>query len=149
MLLMLLACKGDPVEQIFTGEIFTDATTTTSAIAVSGGVVVATGEEAEAMRGEGTQAVALTGTAFPGFHDAHAHFSPGSFVMERLVMLGTSSMDSILNATADYAEEAPDEPWIIGAAGRMIMVLSGSTPSRISSADSTGRPPGAPPWSMP
>lgn len=114
MLLMLLACKGDPVEQIFTGEIFTDATTTTSAIAVSGGVVVATGEEAEAMRGEGTQAVALTGTAFPGFHDAHAHFLPGSFVMERLVMLGTSSMDSILNATADYAEEAPDEPWIIG-----------------------------------
>ena len=28
MLLMMLACKGDPAEQVFTGEIFTDATTT-------------------------------------------------------------------------------------------------------------------------
>jgi predicted amidohydrolase YtcJ len=114
MLLLMLACGGDTAEQVFTGEIFTDAETATGAIAVTGGVVVAVGADAEAMVGDDTEAIALSGTAFPGFHDAHAHFLPGSFVMERLVMLGTGSMSGILSAVEDYAEEAPEEPWIIG-----------------------------------
>ncbi|MFT5679152.1 MAG: putative amidohydrolase YtcJ [Myxococcota bacterium] len=114
MLMLMLACGGEPAEQVFTGEIFTDAETVTTALAVTDGVVVATGADAEALIGDDTQTIALTGTAFPGFHDAHAHFLPGSFVMERLVMLGTGSMNSVLSAVEDYAEEAPSEPWIIG-----------------------------------
>lgn len=112
--MMLLACKGDPAQTVFTGEIFTDATTTTTALAVTDGVVVAVGEDAEAMIGDDTQTIALPGAAFPGFHDAHVHLLPGSFVMQRLVMLGTSSMSSILSATEDYAAEAPGEPWVVG-----------------------------------
>jgi predicted amidohydrolase YtcJ len=114
MVLLILACGGESAEQVFTGEIFTDGETATTAMAVTDGVVVALGEDAEAMVGDDTERIALSGVAFPGFHDAHTHFLPGSFVMERLVMLGTGSMDSILSATEDYAQEAPDEPWIIG-----------------------------------
>ena len=51
MLLLMLACGGDTAEQVFTGEIFTDAETATGAIAVTGGVVVAVGADAEAMVG--------------------------------------------------------------------------------------------------
>ncbi len=108
-------CQGpESADQVFHGDFRLDSVRGTDALAAIDGVVVAHGDEARAMVGAGTQEVTLAGTVWPGFIDSHAHVMAGSFVLERLMLLGTSSMDSLLSQLADYAEEAPDEPWIVG-----------------------------------
>lgn len=116
MWLWLLGCPAEGPEMAdsrMEGVIYLSASETTDAIAIRDGRVVAIGADAKAMA---VDSVVDLGTqvAVPGFHDAHTHLIPGSFVQQRLVMLGTSSMDSVLNQVARYAEDTPDEPWIIG-----------------------------------
>jgi len=87
----------------------------TDALAVSGGVVTAVGEQALGLRAEAVEVVSLDGRlAVPGFHDAHAHVVAGSFVLERVVLLGTSSMSSVLSVVEAYDANHPDDPWIVG-----------------------------------
>ena len=113
---LLLGCGSQTPQAVdvrMEGLIYQSATTPTHAIAIHNGVVVATGDAAMAL--SATEIVQLGNqVAVPGFHDAHTHLMPGSFVQERLVMLGTSSMDAVLNNVERYAEETPDEPWIVG-----------------------------------
>ena len=120
-LLLISACKGDdpplaPADLIFeNGTIHRTAGDPTDRIAVEAGVVVATGEEVEARQGANTVVVDLGGAvAWPGFTDNHTHLLAGSFVMDRLLLLGVGSMDAISDKLADYALEAPDEPWLVG-----------------------------------
>jgi len=116
-ILLMLACSGPkPADQLFVGgTIALDATQTTTALAVIDGVVVSTGDDALDHQTDATQIIDLTDQfAIPGFHDAHAHVLPGSFVMDRLLMVGASSMSTILGAVEDYASGAPEEPWIVG-----------------------------------
>ena len=54
------------------------------------------------------------GIILPGIHDAHTHLLAGSFVMERLLLIGVSSMSNLVQKLNNYANEAPQEPWIIG-----------------------------------
>jgi len=117
ILLALFACTGaDPADLVFeNGTIHVTSVSSTTALAVRDGVVVAVGEEASELVGEGTDVVNLAGsTVTPGFHDAHTHLLPGGFVMERILLLGVSSMERVLTKVDDYASEHPEEPWIIG-----------------------------------
>jgi len=50
----------------------------------------------------------------PGFHDAHTHLLAGSFVMERLLLVGVGTQSNINQKVDTYAQENPEEPWIIG-----------------------------------
>lgn len=109
MLLILLSACSEPADLILTGDIWTGSEWT-SAIAITDGVVVAVGDDVD----KAEQTVELTGPAYPGFIDAHTHTLAGSFAMDRLLLLGTPSMEAMVNSVESYAEEAPDEPWIVG-----------------------------------
>ena len=54
------------------------------------------------------------GIILPGIHDAHTHLLAGSFVMERLLLIGVSSMSNLTQRLETYAAENQQEPWIIG-----------------------------------
>ena len=119
LVLLLLACKSETPETadqlVEGGTIYLDAVTTTDALALRDGIVLATGEEARTRVVAETRRVDLNGgTAYPGFIDSHTHTLPGSFVLERLLLLGVSSMDALKSRLADYASDEPDEPWLIG-----------------------------------
>ena len=121
LLILLFACDKEPetasAEMVFhNGTIYTTVDESTNALAVSQGVVVAIGAAAKERIGDSTKVVDLGGqVAFPGFQDAHVHLLPGSFVLDRLIMVGASSMDSVLRRVSDYVEVVePDEPWIVG-----------------------------------
>ena len=113
-----LACApGEPADTIVSGgTIALDAATSTTAFAVRGGVVVAVGDDAEALAGPDTVRVdAAGGFVMAGFEDTHTHLLPGSFAMDRLLLLGTASMGGIAAALSGYMGEVPDdEPWIVG-----------------------------------
>jgi len=115
-LILELACGVESADIVVKdGTIYVDAETTNHAMAVTDGVVVAHDALAETMIGPQTQVVDLEGGfVVPGFHDAHVHLLAGSFVLNRLVLMGVSSMDSIISGVQEYALDAPDEPWIIG-----------------------------------
>lgn len=52
--------------------------------------------------------------ALPGLHDAHTHTLAGSFVLDRVLLQTSSSMDGVAARVRSYAEAHPDEPWIVG-----------------------------------
>lgn len=54
------------------------------------------------------------GVILPGIHDAHTHLLAGSFVMERLLLIGVSSMNNLTQKLETYAAQNQQEPWIIG-----------------------------------
>jgi predicted amidohydrolase YtcJ len=116
LLLVLAACGGDQAEWVFSGgTVHLDVERTTDAFAVTGGVIVATGQEALDRVGKQTEAVDLAGShVLAGMQDAHVHLLAGSFAFDRLLLLGTPSMSAMADAVADYAAENPSEPWIVG-----------------------------------
>jgi predicted amidohydrolase YtcJ len=120
-LLLALSCRPaddpTPADLVFTGgTIFLTVDETTTSLAVRDGLVVATGADADALVDETTETVDLDGAvAYPGFTDAHVHLMPGSFVLDRILLVGVDNMTSILRSVEDYAEVAPDdEPWYVG-----------------------------------
>ena len=116
-----VGCAGEapepaPVDvQVVGGTIHLEVGRTTDQLGLIDGVVVAAGADVPALVDGSTQVVDLGGAvAWPGFIDNHVHLLAGSFVFERLLLLGTSSMDSLLSKVESYAEREPDEPWIVG-----------------------------------
>lgn len=117
VLLALAACHHDePADTLLTGgTIHLTVDTTTDALAIRGGVVAGIGDDARALEGPDTDARDLHGSiVYPGFHDAHVHLLAGSFAMDRLLLLGVTSMTRMASEVSDYAATAPDEPWIVG-----------------------------------
>lgn len=115
LLVVLAACSSElPADRLLDGPIRVGPGELTDALAIRDGVVVAHGDAARRLAGPATEVVPLDGVAHPGFHDAHVHLLAGSFVLDRLLVRSATSMDRLVDAVADYAEEAPDEPWIVG-----------------------------------
>jgi predicted amidohydrolase YtcJ len=119
-LLLLLACS-DPVDQppldllLHGGTVRLDASSTSDMIGIRGGIVAAVGEEAEALAGPDTERIDLGGAAvLPGFHDNHTHMLAGSFVFDKLLVVGVTRMSTLVNQAASYASENPDPPWVVG-----------------------------------
>ncbi len=138
----LLGCGGaEPADLLLEGgTIHTSLGASTHAVAVRDGVVVATGDDAVDLLGDGTRSYDLDGgTATAGFHDSHTHLLPGSFVMRRILLLGVSSMQRMSDKVADYAGDNPDEPWIVGFGwlvgdlpdgdGRLLDAVTGDRPA--------------------
>jgi predicted amidohydrolase YtcJ len=106
--IFFFACT-EPADVVFRGDIWTGSAWV-DALAVDDGVVTALGDDV----GEGLVEVTLDGPAYPGFLDAHTHTLAGSFAMDRLLLLGTPSMEAMVRSVDEYAAETPDEPWIVG-----------------------------------
>ncbi len=105
---VLLGCHNGPTaDHVFqNGVLYTSIGQSTDALAVDQGLVVATGDDARDLIGAETTVTDLDGaTGFPGFTDSHVHLLAGSFVMDKLLLLGASSMNSVLSSTGDYATE--------------------------------------------
>ncbi len=109
-----MGCSADSADWVVeNGSIHVGPDQTVEALALRDGHVVALGEDALHFRAE--QRLDLQrGVVYPGFQDAHVHLLAGSFALERLLLLGVSSMNAMASASAEYAATVPDEPWIVG-----------------------------------
>ena len=55
----------------------------------------------------------------PGFQDAHIHASAGGLERLRCDLSGVHSLEAYLDLVRRYAEQHPDEPWILGGGWAM------------------------------
>lgn len=88
---------------------------TAEAMAITDGKIVATGSNDEILnKYEGTENVDAAGKAiFPGFIDAHCHFTGFATDMWKCELVGTKSFDEILGKVVAYSKNAPMQ-WIYG-----------------------------------
>ena len=92
------------------------------AVAVREGVIVGVGTDAEVreLAGPRTQEIALEGRLLlPGFQDAHIHASAGGLERVRCDLSGVHSLEAYLDLIQRYAEQHPDELWILGGGWAM------------------------------
>lgn len=113
------------------GAVFTADTdrTRTTAVAVTGGRIVALGADAEALVGGDTEVVDLSGKLLvPGFQDAHVHPVSGGLGLLRCDLSEATTQDEYLAIIAEYASANPDVPWILGG-GWGMSAFPGGTPT--------------------
>ena len=53
-------------------------------------------------------------TVLPSFHDAHTHLLAGSFVSDKLLLVGAMNMNTIRVKVKNYVDTTPDVPWVVG-----------------------------------
>jgi predicted amidohydrolase YtcJ len=102
------------------------------AVAVRKGEIVRVGTDAEVaeLAGPRTKRIALEGRMLlPGFQDAHIHASAGGLERLRCDLSGAYSLEAYLDLVRRYAEQHPNEPWILGG-GWAIDVFPGGVPTR-------------------
>ncbi|MDR3107862.1 MAG: amidohydrolase [Bifidobacteriaceae bacterium] len=88
----------------------------TTALAVRDGFVVAHGDEARALARSAGQVVELEGgLLLPAFGDGHCHPVFGGLETQGPSISGAASIPEIVLAVRRYAQEHPDEEWIVGA----------------------------------
>jgi predicted amidohydrolase YtcJ len=120
--LLVSACGPDTTpdsapDTVFVGSFVTldAANAEVEAIAVSDGVITATGtaEEMKALAGQQTDLVEFGGVAVPGWIDGHVHISG---LGEILSILNVQAMrkEEIVNAVADAIADAAPGDWIVG-----------------------------------
>lgn len=117
---------------VFTGgPVFTADTVRSraSAVAVSGGRIVAVGHDLSDLVGARTEVVDLAGRLLvPGFQDAHVHPVSGGLELLRCDLGEGSTEDDYLATIAEYAASHPDEEWILGG-GWAMSAFPGGTPT--------------------
>lgn len=88
---------------------------TAEAMAISDGKIIAIGSNDDILKKyEGDETVDAGGKAiFPGFIDAHCHFTGYATDRWKCDLIGTRSWSEIVNKIADYSKTAPME-WIYG-----------------------------------
>lgn len=91
------------------------AFTITEAMAVKGGKIVETGANEDILKKYGSaDTINANGDAvFPGFIDAHCHFTGFATDMWKCDLVGTSSFEEIVSKLIVYSKTAP-MPWIYG-----------------------------------
>ena len=121
--LLLAACgpsASDAADLILTNAtVYTGDSTTApvAAVAVKGGVIVYAGDAAgaEALRGDATEVIDLTGRfVYPGFVDAHAHF--GGIGQRELVLnlQGINTKDEFLAKVEAAVQGVAAGEWVTG-----------------------------------
>src|SRR4051794_17197522 len=86
-------------------------------LAVKDGRILAVGldDELTRLRGAGTEVVELGGRLLaPGFQDAHIHAVMGGVELGQCDLTGTTDQDEYLRRIAAYAQDHPDDEWIVG-----------------------------------
>lgn len=119
MTLMAFSASGDAPDAIFVnGEIYTQAAPARAqALAVRSGRIVAVGtnDDIRKLKGSHTQVVDLGGHfVMPGFNDAHCHLQSGGFQQMEVKLVGTKSLQEMLQRIAAQSKTAPPGDWIIG-----------------------------------
>lgn len=92
------------------------AFTVTEAFAVKDGKIVATGKNDEILsKYQSEQIVDAKGQAvYPGFIDAHAHFVGYGQSLFTANLYGTSTWEEAVERLKKFADEHPNEQWIVG-----------------------------------
>src|SRR5690606_20239400 len=88
-----------------------------SAVAIAGGRIVYVGNDqgARERAGEGTRVVDLgRRMMLPGFQDVHIHPIGGGIEAAACDLNELGTLDAYLDAIRRYAQENPDEAWILG-----------------------------------
>ena len=114
LLSLLFACTHSDKETstidilLINGTIQTSSTDTRTSIGIHEGRFVEPTEAA-------TKTIDLQGNiVVPGFHDSHTHLLAGSFVFDKILLVGVGSMSTIKNKVAEYVSSDPDVPWVVG-----------------------------------
>ncbi|MBB3601015.1 hypothetical protein FHT40_000648 [Mycolicibacterium sp. BK556] len=99
------------------GVVWTGTGSDVDAVLVTDGVVRAVGAQARELAGEiDCEHVDLDGGfLMPSFGDGHAHPLYGGLEAVGPAVRGCGTIDEIVTAVKVYAEENPDEEWIVGA----------------------------------
>ncbi|WP_349884785.1 amidohydrolase [Microbacterium sp. WHRI 7836] len=96
------------------------ARSTAHAVAVTNGRISAVGHDVSALVGPHTEVVDLDGGLLvPGFQDAHVHPVWGGLDMLRCDLAELSTREQYLDRIAAYAQEHPDDEWILGGGWQM------------------------------
>ncbi|GAA3774327.1 amidohydrolase [Microbacterium kribbense] len=117
---------------VFTGgPVFTANTVRSraSAVAVTGGRIVAVGHDLDDLIGPGTEVVDLQGRMLvPGFQDAHVHALWGGLDRLRCDLSPYSTQREYLDAIGAYAAARPRDEWVLGG-GWAMSAFPGGTPT--------------------
>jgi predicted amidohydrolase YtcJ len=92
------------------------------AVAIKNGAIAAVGDSSDMREWTGTrtEVVALDGCmVLPGFQDAHIHPMHGGIVQSQCDLHNVGGVDAYVERIARYAEEHPNEPWILGGGWSM------------------------------
>jgi predicted amidohydrolase YtcJ len=103
------------------------------AVALSDGRIVYVGSDEEARRlaGPSTQVVDLDNRMMlPGFQDVHIHPISGGIEAAACDLNALTTLEQYLDAIRSYAEENPDEEWIMGGGWSMSVFGPGANASR-------------------
>ena len=93
-------------------------------ILVEDGIIIATGVQSQAMHFD--QTIDLEGSfVIPAFLDGHAHPIFGGREAAGPQINGLTSLDEILAEVKKFADDNPEEPWIIGGAYEAAIIESG------------------------
>jgi predicted amidohydrolase YtcJ len=103
------------------------------AVAISGERIVAVGsrDEIQDLVGPSTEVIELTeGLVLPGFNDSHIHLLSGGLTLFEVDLFDALSLVEIQERIRTFAEENPDDEWIIGAGWRYTAMPDGRLPTR-------------------
>lgn len=120
LLLFLLACNNKQSADllVFNATIYTvdSAFTTAEAMVIRQGKILATGKKQDLEQQYKATSVLDAGGKFiyPGFIDAHAHFTGYGTGLLTVDLTGTTSWDEIVQRVSEFARQLPKDQWIIG-----------------------------------
>ena len=100
---------------IFTGGVMWTGSGETDAVLVVDGVVRALGDEAKASAAGAEEVDLDGGFLMPSFGDGHAHPLYGGLESAGPAVRPCKSVDEIVSAVGKFADEHPDDEWIVGA----------------------------------
>ncbi|KRE25535.1 amidohydrolase [Mycobacterium sp. Soil538] len=100
---------------LFTGGVVWTGGADTDAVLVVDGVVTALGDDARTQGAQAEKVDLKGGFLMPSFGDGHAHPLYGGLEAVGPAVRPCTSVDEIVLAVKQYAEEHPDEEWIVGA----------------------------------
>ncbi len=102
-----------------------------TAMAVARGEILATGADAEGLRGPRTEVVDLGGAfAMPGFNDAHLHLGMAARILMSVDLLGARSLGEMQARVRAAAERAAAGEWLRGGGWDHTLWADGRLPSR-------------------
>lgn len=135
-----------PADLLFVnGPIFTagPARSFARALAVTGDVITAVGDEATVSESAGpaTRVIDLAGRLLtPGFQDAHCHPGGSGLDLLRCSFAGCDNADDAIAYIAGYAARHPDRDWVLGAGWQQIWFPRGCPPKEALDAVLPDRP---------
>ena len=112
---------------IFTGGVMWTGSGETDAVLVVDGVVRALGDEAKASAADAEEVDLDGGFLMPSFGDGHAHPLYGGLESAGPAVRPCKSVDEIVSAVGKFADENPDDEWIVGASYESRMCAASCT----------------------